>query len=385
MKKVVLVNAGWIWNVPPLFSVAQALCDQGYECEILGYQGGDLPAEEFRGRVKITRLPLKGRAIPISALRKAVSLAEFMARVALRLRRERPYAVILFNDPIFPLMPWLSRIPKRVGWLLEFPEFERDSCLTSAVNRFSARFWSRGTMFVAPTHPRLALHCAHTPKVARLPLAVIENVPSSKLAEAEPSCDSAREAMAFIAECRKASRKIAVYSGGVAIRHGVGLLLDAVTNTSGWALLILGPTGDKDLARKIEKLDAAAAVVCWLDPVPYAQLHGILKLCDAGFAYYEPDTLNHRFCAPGKLYDYLMNGVPIIAQDTSNLYGEVMAARAGAFFATASADSVSKCLRAQIFENEEALRAAKRRARDVFMEKLALEHRIDPLLAHLAE
>ena len=47
-------------------------------------------------------------------------------------------------------------------------------------------------------------------------------------------------------------------------------------------------------------------------------LFSILRQYDIGFIFYPNDTVNNKFCAPNKFYDYVYSGLPIIG---NNNYG----------------------------------------------------------------
>ncbi len=382
-KKILLISTGPIWNVPPLFSVSTLLVRAGYDCELLGYRAQELPASEtLASGVRVRRLELASRSIPFAPLRQPLALGEFLFRAWRHVRREKPDAVILFNDPLGLLLPLIGWVRTRIVWLLEYPEFERAAWPVACVNRMSAALWHRGTLVVAPTSHRLAIHCTHNPKIQGRPLAVVENAPIDAPLAVDGDSPRVRAAIEFIDRMHGEGRRVVVYSGGISLRHGIGPLLDAVAMSKSWALLLVGPYGDVEIASRLAAA-ADGARMLWVDAVPYAHLHGVLSRCDAGYAYYVKDTLNQRFCAPGKLYDYLMNGLPIITDVDSNLYATVKPAGAGVFFEAWTPAAIAACLNDAIWQDDATLRTAKEQARRLFESVLRLEHRIAPVLNHL--
>ncbi|MDC0270169.1 hypothetical protein OAK94_00535, partial [bacterium] len=56
-----------------------------------------------------------------------------------------------------------------------------------------------------------------------------------------------------------------------------------------------------------------------LPGVPQTELPKLLKDYHAGFAFYLNTNINNYYCAPNKVYDYLMNGLTVIANNYPGL------------------------------------------------------------------
>lgn len=50
-----------------------------------------------------------------------------------------------------------------------------------------------------------------------------------------------------------------------------------------------------------------------IDTLPFNELDRIYKMTDIGIILYKDSSVNHRFCAPNKLYEYWSYGIPVIA------------------------------------------------------------------------
>lgn len=56
-----------------------------------------------------------------------------------------------------------------------------------------------------------------------------------------------------------------------------------------------------------------------LPPVPYEGIPALLEAYQIGIALYKNTNLNNYYCAPNKVYDYLMSGMAVIANDYPGL------------------------------------------------------------------
>lgn len=88
---------------------------------------------------------------------------------------------------------------------------------------------------------------------------------------------------------------------------------------SGIRFLIVGAQPDeshyvKQLCRFISSrgLEGLVRIIPWMD---YGRLLGLTRSADMGILLYRNVDLNHYYCAPNKLFEYMSLGVPCIASD----------------------------------------------------------------------
>ena len=53
--------------------------------------------------------------------------------------------------------------------------------------------------------------------------------------------------------------------------------------------------------------------------VPEAELKYLINHCDVGVVYYHQNDLNNKYCASGKVFEFLYEGVPIVSTDNPPL------------------------------------------------------------------
>ena len=87
-----------------------------------------------------------------------------------------------------------------------------------------------------------------------------------------------------------------------------------------------------DFADRMNKRfgDRPGANVRILPAIPSSEIPELLRDYHIGIALYRNDNLNNYYCAPNKVYDYLMNGMPVIANDYPGLRAVLEDNRVGA-------------------------------------------------------
>ncbi|MEM1084360.1 MAG: glycosyltransferase [Verrucomicrobiota bacterium] len=81
-----------------------------------------------------------------------------------------------------------------------------------------------------------------------------------------------------------------------------------------------------------------------LPPVAYEEIPALLSGYDIGLAFYMHTGLNNYFCAPNKIYDYFMGGMPVITNSFPGLKKVVEEGRLGACIDEVSPASFERAL-----------------------------------------
>ncbi len=385
-----IVAAHPIWNVPPFVNAAKELAAKGYRVIVLGYHANDLPQRErLRHNAWILRIPLPTRRVGWAPLRKFLAAFEFLARARSVVNRLRPDVLITFNDPACILQKFIADRPNlsRVNWLLEYPELERLGLLERTLYRISANSWKNAEVVVVPTKERLALHLALRPECADRKTLVIQNAPLNEPAPQTALSDGTRAALEWCHSGNPDSITI-VYSGAIGNRYGADSLIRAAGSfPHGIRVLLLGkkhPLSEEEVNTALKEC-AFPENITWVDEIPYRELPQVLKSCDVGFATYRGDTLNTRFSAPGKLYEYLKCGLTILSDEHCCIYSEATAAGCGIFFPKPVTDDGIRTALAQLLDQRPQLPYMKASARRLFENRLSMEQQIKPLLRHLSD
>lgn len=92
---------------------------------------------------------------------------------------------------------------------------------------------------------------------------------------------------------------------------------------------------DAEIARRVRVLPA----------VPHAELLDYVVDADVGVLVYDDTALNSRYCAPGKLSDYVLAGVPVISSNQPTLGPVVRQLGLGVVFSVTSPEAIAEAVR----------------------------------------
>jgi glycosyltransferase involved in cell wall biosynthesis len=80
-----------------------------------------------------------------------------------------------------------------------------------------------------------------------------------------------------------------------------------------YELVMVGDGPEMGALRNVAREEGVISRVTFLGQVPIRELPSITRQCSVGIVSYSFDTLNQRYCAPNKVYEYAQAGVPIVA------------------------------------------------------------------------
>lgn len=106
-------------------------------------------------------------------------------------------------------------------------------------------------------------------------------------------------------------------TGGLSIKRGTDKLILAMKKLSDeYKLYVVGSGTDEDksiINNKLEQNDINNVVL--IDRVPLNELKYIVKKCQIGIVNYHQNDLNNQYCASGKIYEYIAEGLPIVTTE----------------------------------------------------------------------
>ena len=296
-----------------------------------GYAGGGWRQEQD-GAVKLTRCPIYVPAHP-SGVKRVIHLASFMlaalppALRAVLSRKTRPDLVIAIA-PALPgvLTAWLAARLAGARLWIHVQDFEVEAALATGLMRgtsLAARLarWAENRLLklgdrVSTISPQM---CAKLVAKGIAPDRVFE---MRNWSDARFAPDPAGAA-ALRSEWGLAGRTVALYSGNIARKQGIEILVEAARLLQHRADIAFVICGEGPNRAELERLAAGLSNMQLHDLQPAAQMGAMLTMADVHLLPQIAGAAD--LVLPSKLTNMLASGQPVIAtcDAGTGLYGEV--------------------------------------------------------------
>ena len=111
-------------------------------------------------------------------------------------------------------------------------------------------------------------------------------------------------------------QQLLIFQGWMAnVGRGLAELVEGMGLVRENIHLVMMGYGDTDFFKDIARKAGVEDRVHCLDPVPWEELIAWSAAADAGIIPYQPVDLNHRYCSPNKLFEFIAARLPILAND----------------------------------------------------------------------
>jgi glycosyltransferase involved in cell wall biosynthesis len=297
--------------LPPVRQFLDSLSDRGYDVTLVkSYVRDRSKTEEDRPKLRNHMLRLVCRALPGNALFKPLVFLEFIVRSTWAALRARPHVVVAIDVDTL-LQGWVVArltgarlIYYSVELYTERPGFEPKQLWVW----LERRLINTADLVIA-CEPNRAQVMVDKYGAKTLPMTVL-NVPPF-----QPMQRTTR-IQEYLAERGMAGKKVAFYVGELKRGRCIDQFIEAAQQfPENVVLFLLGPIGEGyDVHAKIAACGVADRVVVH-PPVKPFEVMDFACSAEVGLQAQIDDGLNHRFCAPIKLFQYLMAGLPVIASN----------------------------------------------------------------------
>jgi glycosyltransferase involved in cell wall biosynthesis len=309
--------------LPPMFNHAVSLAAAGFEVEMicLAPQSATAVHEVQAPGFRVTQLRIRTRRVffallgpgtlhrSLAALQYALSYVEFVTKALAAAFRSRA-AVYEAND-LPPLLPAVVAARLR-GKPVVYRAHELWSEATPHV-RF-ASFWRLMERSLVPRCDHVVTPEENRSRIyeeelgARRPALTVRNCPPYR---------SPIESTRLRDELTRRGTRwstIALYQGLVDSMRCVEEIAEATRLFDDGVVLVVIGSGFGRWANPAAALAAYERIVV-LPPVRYEDLLPYTASADIGILLYRNDCRNNYYCAPNKLFEYMMMGLPMIAAD----------------------------------------------------------------------
>jgi len=142
--------------------------------------------------------------------------------------------------------------------------------------------------------------------------------------------------------------RIVLFQGGLSQNRNLGNMILAMSRVTveDAVLVLMGPDGG--IRSSLVELAASAGTlgkrVFVMDAVPQNVLLDYTASADIGIIPYPPVDMNSRLCTPNKLFEYIVAGVPILANDLPELRRFVADNRFGQVHTLGTATEIARAM-----------------------------------------
>ena len=310
-------------SLPPMVNHGVSLAAAGFDVELicLAPHAPNASAEAPVPGVRITRLHIRSRRLfhalfgkatafrGLAAVQYVASYVEFLTKAVVAALRSRADAYEANDLP--PLLAALIAAKLR-GKPVVYRAHELWSEASPHV-RFAA-FWRfmeralvpRADYVVTPEENRSRIY--EVELGARRPPVTVRNCPPYR-----PPVVSHRLRDELSRRGIRCST-IVLYQGLVDSARCIEEIAEATRSFDDGAVLVIMGTGYGKWTSPATALAGYERIVV-LPPVPYDELVPYTASADIGILLYRNDCRNNYYCAPNKLFEYMMMGLPMIAAD----------------------------------------------------------------------
>lgn len=174
---------------------------------------------------------------------------------------------------------------------------------------------------------------------------VIMNAPSQKIELADKNLRNELEI--------SNDHKIAIYCGSITFNRGLEKLIESLPLSENIHLIYMGYGKPSYLNRlkKIAKIHKVEDRFSFFGPVPSNEVTSYTASADIGIAPIQNACLSYYYCAPNKIFEYLIGGIPVIASNFPELSDIVTKNKIGLTFDPESTESIANAIKG-IFSEE---------------------------------
>lgn len=153
-----------------------------------------------------------------------------------------------------------------------------------------------------------------------------------------------------------ATTAIVLYQGGLLVDRGIEHSMDAIVDVPGAVLVLMGFGNQEGHLRQLSTEPPYDGRVFVIDAVPPQDLLAWSASSDVMIMCYPPDTENHRYVTPQKLWEAMAAGVPVVASDMPGFASVVAPVGCGILCDPTSPVAIADAIRRMLAQGPGGLR-----------------------------
>jgi len=282
--------------------------------------------------------------------------------------------LIIYVDIHFVMqMAWVKKIRRNVKLIQYCPEFQTFEDFPHLHNKLKIyQKYANLPDLIIDVDPNRALLRQEYFGIKKKIEVIPNTLPLSSLPKKSPKGSLIKLARTDISP----SLPILLYIGRASPDRCWEIIVNAlkkVKNKVFFLAFCTGTTAEKKIVKKLFRKNLASSAYCIAEEVPREKLLKSIHEADAGLVYYRPsDSINKRFAAPTKLYEYIAMGVPIISSNNPSIVKILKEESIGIYVRDESSDALAEAIDV-MFEDSMKRDIMAKNAKRVFTNKLCYE------------
>lgn len=138
-----------------------------------------------------------------------------------------------------------------------------------------------------------------------------------------PEVIAEKSTLEIVKKLKSLNKKIILYQGWISEERDISRIIEALSmmeTQDEFKLVLMGPVVERKSLNIIKEKYPNVIYIPYLKPPQHLY---VTELAYIGIATYDDSSLNTIFCAPNKIYEYALKGVPILARDIPGLKNTV--------------------------------------------------------------
>lgn len=305
VKQVVLVVLNNFSHDSRVLKEAKSLQGDGYMVTVIALHEQAMAVSESIDGIQVSRVRLKSRSWSKNRFVQLLKYLEWLMAAAWRCRR---VDIVHCNDlntlPLGVLLKVASR--GRVKIVYDAHEYETElNGLAGLEKRLAALLERRLIKYADKVFTVSDSIASEYRRLYGIPKPeLVLNCPPYQEVQSQ---DLFRNELGI-----RKDQTIFLYQGGLSRGRGIELLLEAFARLSGDQNVIVF-MGYGPLATEVQRHAMIHESIFFREAVPPSILLNYTASADYGVLFYENNCLNHDFCSPNKMFEYLMAGIPVLA------------------------------------------------------------------------